>query len=105
MTIRDWIRQAVRLRDGGPRGRFSPRSHTASKQMGHSVLSIHPAPHKRRRGRAYFGHTAKIGIRGNPLRDRNRLMPRNFLARPERLELPTYWFEAGEARGISSLHG
>ena len=36
------------------------------------------------------------------LRDRNRLML-NFLARPERLELPTYWFEAGERREISEL--
>ena len=26
-----------------------------------------------------------------------------FLERPERLELPTYWFEAGEGRKISKL--
>ena len=29
---------------------------------------------------------------------------RNFLARPERLELPTYWFEANAAQGIRNLH-
>jgi len=28
-----------------------------------------------------------------------------FLARPERLERPTYWFEAGERRRISELQG
>ena len=34
---------------------------------------------------------------------RNHLKPTKFLARPERLELPTYWFEANAAPGINML--
>ena len=43
----------------------------------------------------------KIWIRGKLLWDRNRLLLRKFLARPERLELPTYWFEASRSIHLS----
>ena len=48
-----------------------------------------------------FGHTAQNLNPGKVLRDRNPLMLRNFLARPERLELPTYWFEASRSIHLS----
>ena len=47
------------------------------------------------------GIPPKIQIRGKLLWDRNRLKVRKFLARPERLELPTYWFEASRSIHLS----
>jgi len=53
------------------------------------------------RGASTVGIPRKLGVQRELLRDRNRSEATSFLARPERLELPTYWFEASRSIQLS----